>query len=128
MARAIAAALTPLREDGTALDLDALDPYLAFLADHGIDGVLIAGTTGEGMNLALDERKAVLERAVRGPLPVIAHCGAQTTDATVALCEHASATGVAGVAVIAPPYFILDEESLLAHFTCAHGMTLPRES
>jgi len=125
MARAIAAALTPLREDGTALDLDALDPYLAFLADHGIDGVLIAGTTGEGMNLALDERKAVLERAVRGPLPVIAHCGAQTTAATVALCEHASATGVAGVAVIAPPYFILDEESLLTHLTAAARACAP---
>ena len=120
MPRAIAAALTPLREDGAALDLDALEPYLEFLAGHGIDGVLLAGTTGEGMNLSLDERKAALERAVRGPLlPVIAHCGAQTTAATVALCEHAAATGVDGVAVIAPPYFILDEESLLAHFTAA---------
>ena len=88
MPRAIAAALTPLRNDGAALDLDALEPYLEFLAGHGIDGVLLAGTTGEGMNLVLDERKAALERAVRGPLPVIAHCGAQTTAATVALCEQ----------------------------------------
>jgi 4-hydroxy-tetrahydrodipicolinate synthase len=119
MPRAIAAALTPLRDDGAALDLDALEPYLEFLAGHGIDGVLLAGTTGEGMNLALDERRAALECAVRGPLPVIAHCGAQTTAATVALCEHAAATGVDGVAVIAPPYFILDEASLLAHFTAA---------
>jgi 4-hydroxy-tetrahydrodipicolinate synthase len=119
MARAIAAALTPLREDGAALDLDALEPYLAFLAGHGIDGVLLAGTTGEGMNLALDERRKLLERATRGPLPVIAHCGAQTTAATVSLCEHAAATGVEGVAVIAPPYFILDEKSLLAHFAAA---------
>ena len=104
MPRAIAAALTPLRDDGATLDLDALGPYLEFLAAHGIDGVLLAGTTGEGMNLTLDERKAALERAVRGPLPVIAHCGAQTTAATVALCEHAAATSVEGVAVIAPPY------------------------
>ena len=77
------------------------------------------------MNLALDERKAALERAVRGPLPVIAHCGAQTTAATVALCEHAAATGVDGVAVIAPPYFILDEASLLAHFTAAARACAP---
>jgi dihydrodipicolinate synthase/N-acetylneuraminate lyase len=119
MARAIAAALTPLRDGGTALDLDALVPYLEFLAGHGIDGILLAGTTGEGMNLTLDERKAALERGVTGPLPVIAHCGAQTTAATVELCEHAAATGVDGVAVIAPPYFILDEQSLLAHFTAA---------
>ncbi len=125
MPRAIAAALTPLRDGGAALDLDALDPYLAFLAGHGIDGVLLLGTTGEGMNLALDERREALEQAVRGPLPVIAHCGAQTTAATVTLCEHAAATGAAGVAVIAPPYFVLDEASLLAHFTAAARACAP---
>jgi 4-hydroxy-tetrahydrodipicolinate synthase len=125
MPRAIAAALTPLRDDGASLDLDALEPYLAFLAGQGIDGVLLAGTTGEGMNLALDERRALLEHAVSGPLPVIAHCGAQTTAATVALCEHAAATGADGVAVIAPPYFILDEASLLAHFTAAARSCAP---
>jgi dihydrodipicolinate synthase/N-acetylneuraminate lyase len=125
MARAIAAALTPLRDGGAALDLDALEPYLGFLAAAGIDGVLLCGTTGEGMNLALDERRSLLEHAVRGPLPVIAHCGAQTTAATVALAEHASATGVDGVAVIAPPYFPLDEEELLAHFTAAAQACAP---
>jgi dihydrodipicolinate synthase/N-acetylneuraminate lyase len=119
MARAIAAALTPLRSDGESLDLDALPPYLEFLAGHGIDGVLLLGTTGEGMNLTLDERQAALEAALGGPLPVIAHCGAQTTAATVALCAHAEGAGAAGVAVIAPPYFVLDEEALLAHFTAA---------
>jgi len=125
MARAIAAALTPLRDDGAALDLDALEPYLAFLADGGVDGVLLLGTTGEGMNLTIDERRSALEHAVRGPLPVIAHCGAQTTAATVALAEHAAETGVAGVAVIAPPYFVLDEEALLAHFTAAARACAP---
>jgi dihydrodipicolinate synthase/N-acetylneuraminate lyase len=125
MARTFAAALTPLRDDGTSLDLDAYDSYLSFLADGGVDGVLLCGTTGEGMNLTVDERKAALERAARGPLPVIAHCGAQTTAATVALCAHAAATGVEGVAVIAPPYFVLDEPSLLAHFTAAARACAP---
>jgi dihydrodipicolinate synthase/N-acetylneuraminate lyase len=125
MPRAIAAALTPLREGGEALDLDALPPYLQFLAGHGIDGVLLLGTTGEGMNMALDERRTLLEHALEGPLPVIAHCGAQTTAATVALCAHAAGAGAAGVAVIAPPYFVLDEEALLAHFTAAAGACAP---
>lgn len=125
MPRAIAAALTPLRDGGTALDLAALAPYLAFLADGGVDGILLLGTTGEGMNLSLDERRAALEHAASGPLPVIAHCGAQTTAATVALAEHAAATGVEGVAVIAPPYFPLDEDELLAHFTAAAQACAP---
>jgi dihydrodipicolinate synthase/N-acetylneuraminate lyase len=56
---------------------------------------------------------------------VIAHCGAQTTAGTVALAEHAAATGAEGVAVIAPPYFPLDEEELLAHFTAAARACAP---
>ncbi|HET7137596.1 MAG TPA: dihydrodipicolinate synthase family protein [Gaiellaceae bacterium] len=125
MPRAIAAALTPLRDGGDALDLDALPPYLEFLAGHGIDGILLLGTTGEGMNMALDERRSLLELALGGPLPVIAHCGAQTTAATVSLCAHAAQAGAEGVAVIAPPYFVLDEDALLAHFTAAARACAP---
>jgi dihydrodipicolinate synthase/N-acetylneuraminate lyase len=125
MARTIAAALTPLRDGGAALDLDALPAYLDYLARGGVDGVLLLGTTGEGMNLTLDERRSALEHALRGPLPVLAHCGAQTTASTVALCEHAAAAGAEGVAVIAPPYFILDEDALVAHFTAAARACAP---
>jgi dihydrodipicolinate synthase/N-acetylneuraminate lyase len=125
MARTFAAALTPLRDDGASLDLDAFDSYLALLRGGGVDGVLLLGTTGEGMNLSVDERRAALERASGGSLAVIAHCGAQTTAATVALCEHAATTGVEGVAVIAPPYFVLDEEALLAHFIAAANACAP---
>ena len=126
MPRAIAAALTPLRDGGADLDLDALEPYLAFLAGAGVDGVLLLGTTGEGMHLSLDERERLSSTQCSGPLPVIAHCGAQTTaDDRRALPQHAAATGADGVAVIAPPYFLLDETSLLAHFAAAARACAP---
>jgi dihydrodipicolinate synthase/N-acetylneuraminate lyase len=117
--RTIAAALTPLRDGGSSLDLEALPPYLAYLKNGGVDAVLVLGTTGEGILLSLDERKAAIEAAVRGPLPVLAHCGAQTTADTVALAAHAANAGVEAVAVIAPPYFRFDEHELLAHFAAA---------
>ena len=116
---ALAAALTPLRDDGGALDEDAFEPYLQFLAAAGLDGILALGTTGEGILLSADERRRAAELFLAGPLPVIVHCGAQTTAETVALAEHAAASGAAGVAVIGPPYFALDEPALLAHFTAA---------
>jgi 4-hydroxy-tetrahydrodipicolinate synthase len=56
---------------------------------------------------------------------VIVHCGAQTTAETAALSEHAAASGAAGVAVIGPPYFALDEPALLAHFTAAARACAP---
>lgn len=119
MPRAIAAALTPLRDGGGALDEETFAPYLAFLAGAGIDAILALGSTGEGILLSVAERKRALELFAAGPLPVLAHCGAQTTADTVSLTRHAAETGVEGVAVIAPPYFPLDDDELLAHFAAA---------
>lgn len=124
-ARAIAAALTPLRDGGAALDEDALLPYLRFLEAAGIDGVLLLGTTGEGIALSVPERQKALSIAVAGPVPVLAHCGAQTTADTIALAAHAAEAGAEAVAVIAPPYFQLDDDALLAHFVAAARACAP---
>ena len=50
---------------------------------------------------------------------VAIHAGAQTTRDTVALAAHALQHGADAVAVIAPPYFPLDPEELLAHLRSA---------
>jgi dihydrodipicolinate synthase/N-acetylneuraminate lyase len=116
---ALAAALTPLRDGGAALDDEAFGPYLDFLVDGELDGILALGTTGEGILLSVAERKHVAElflAASAGRLQVAVHCGAQTTADTVALAEHAAAAGADGIAVIGPPYFRLDTEALLRHF------------
>src|SRR4051812_35038463 len=116
MPRTIAAALTPLRDGGAALDDDAFVPYLEFLEEAGIQGVLLLGTTGEGILLSIGERKRAISTATHGPLPVLAHCGAQSTADTATLAAHAAEAGAEAVAVIAPPYFKLDDDALLAHF------------
>jgi dihydrodipicolinate synthase/N-acetylneuraminate lyase len=116
---ALAAAVTPLRDDGAALDEDAFRPYLEFLEAGGLDGILALGTTGEGILLSAAERRRAAELFLEGPLPVIVHCGAQTTAETSALAGHAADSGAAGVAVIGPPYYALDADALLAHFAAA---------
>jgi dihydrodipicolinate synthase/N-acetylneuraminate lyase len=120
---AIAAALTPLRDDGALLDEEAFGPYCDFL--RGLDGVLTLGTTGEGILLSTEERKRVTELFLSGGLKVIAHCGAQSTAETVELAEHAAAAGADSIAVIAPPYFPLDDVALLAHFAAAARVCAP---
>ena len=122
---ALAAALTPLRHDGAALDEEAFRPYLEFLAAGGLDGILALGTTGEGILLSALERRRAAELFLDGPLPVIVHCGAQTTAETVALAKHAAASGAAGVAVIGPPYYALDEDAMLSHFAAAARACAP---
>jgi dihydrodipicolinate synthase/N-acetylneuraminate lyase len=123
----LAAAVTPLRDGGAALDEDAFVPLCEFLAQGGLDGVLALGTTGEGILLSLDERRRAAEAfvAAAGPLRVAVHCGAQTTADTVALARHAADAGAAAVAVIGPPYFALDDDALLAHFAAAADACAP---
>ena len=125
---AIAASVTPLTDGGSALDDDAVGSLVEFLATGGVDGLLVCGTTGEGILLSLQERKRAAELFVAARPPgfaVAAHCGAQTTADTVALAQHAAAAGADAVAVIAPPYFQLDELSLVAHFRAAADACAP---
>jgi dihydrodipicolinate synthase/N-acetylneuraminate lyase len=125
VARTIPAALTPLRDGGAALDDDAFAPYAAYLQERGADGVLALGSTGEGILLSVPERRHAIELFAQGPLPVIAHCGAQTTADTLELTRFAAELGVAGVAVIAPPYFALDDDALFAHLAAAAAACAP---
>lgn len=125
---ALAAAVTPLRDGGEALDEAAFGPYADFLAGAGLDGILALGTTGEGILLRPEERRRALElflEAVEGRLQVAAHCGAQSTRDTVALAAHAAESGAAAVAVIGPPYFALDGAALVEHMAAAAAACAP---
>jgi dihydrodipicolinate synthase/N-acetylneuraminate lyase len=124
----IVAAVTPLTDDGAALDLAAIRPYTEFLLANGADGIFACGTTGEGILLTLDERRSVAEAyrdALAGRGRLLIHAGAQTTADTVALAAHARELGADGVAVIPPPYFRLDDASLTAHFLAAAAACAP---
>jgi len=126
---AFAAALTPLRDGGGALDEAAFAPYVGFLADGGVDGILACGTTGEGILLSLEERRRAAELFLAAArdrvLAVAVHCGAQTTADTAVLAAHAAESGADAVAVIAPPYFALDDRALEAHFVAAAAACAP---
>jgi dihydrodipicolinate synthase/N-acetylneuraminate lyase len=115
----VAAVVTPLRDGGSRLDEDAVGGLASFLAESGCDGVLVAGTTGEGILLSVPERRALAERWLGDApdgLDVAVHAGAQTTGDAVALAEHAAEAGAAAVAIIGPPYFAFDDAALEAHF------------
>ena len=119
---AIAAAVTPLTEGGAAIDVASIPPLLGFLADGGIDGALVGGTTGEGVLLSVEERRRLAETALaERPLnfQIAVHAGAQSSRDTVALSAHAKEAGADAVAVIAPPYFRLGSLELFDHFSSA---------
>src|SRR6476661_2477742 len=125
---ALAAAVTPLRDEGEALDDRAFAPYVEYLRAGGLDGILALGTTGEGILLSPHERRraaALFVEAAGDAFDAAVHCGAQTTAETVALARHAAEIGADAVAVIGPPYYALDEEALVSHFAAAAKACAP---
>ena len=125
---ALAASVTPLREQGTAVDDDAFGPLCDFFVESGLDGVLALGTAGEGILLRVDERRHVADlflQAADNRLEIAVHCGAQTTADTVTLAAHAAEVGADAVVVIGPPYFKLDEQAQYSHFFAAASACAP---
>ena len=125
---AIAAAVTPLRDEGRSIDEPAIERLVGFLAAGGLDGALIGGTTGEGVLLHLDERRRLADRSLAARPPgfaIAVHAGAQSTQDTVALAAHARDASADAVAVIAPPYFPLDPDELFAHLLAAARAARP---
>lgn len=124
----LAASVTPLSEDGELLDEGAFEPLVDFFVASGLDGILAMGTTGESVLLDVRERSKVVDlfvSAAHGRLKVIIQAGAQTTRQTVEIAAHAATAGADGVAVISPPYFALDDRSILQHLVAAGEACAP---
>lgn len=109
LAGVYAASLTPLHPD-LSPDLEALAPFLAFLAGRGCHGALIFGTTGEGPSFSPEERKAVWKSSlqVRRQYPafrLLAGTGTPSLTETIDLTRAAFDLGFDGVVVLPPYYF-----------------------
>src|SRR6186997_2086841 len=99
------AIITPFDRDGT-LTLGQLPAFLDFQRAHGIEGVVVAGTNGEGTSLSVDERMRLLEAvlAASGDMLVIAGTGAASLTDAKTLTKHAGEAG-ADAALVLPPFF-----------------------
>jgi N-acetylneuraminate lyase len=104
----VAAVHTPLNANGD-LHLDAVPAQAAFLLERGVSQVFVAGSTGEGHSLSMDERKRLLESwlqlDVRGQFRIIAHVGCNSLRDARELAAHAGNSGADGVAALSPSYF-----------------------
>lgn len=103
----IAAPYTPLKQDGS-LNLSMIDKLAESLVSNGVTGAFVCGTTGEGVSLTNEERRAVAERwqQVSGKkLRVIVHVGHTSAAEARTLAAHAEKIGAWGVGCLAPFFF-----------------------
>ncbi len=104
-----AAAVTPLKPDLTP-DIDAIVPFLSFLASRGCHGALLFGTTGEGPSFSPEERGEVWRAAlqVRDTVPgfrLFAGTGTPSLSETIDLTRLAFDLGYDAVVTLPPYYF-----------------------
>jgi 4-hydroxy-tetrahydrodipicolinate synthase len=124
--RVLTAMVTPFDGDGR-LDLDGTQRLARWLVDHGSDGLVVNGTTGESPTLSATE-SVDLFRAVRQAVdvPVIAGTGSNDTAHAIRQSEAAAGIGVDGLLVVAPYYNKPSQAGLLRHFRMiAEATTLP---
>ena len=112
----LCAMATPFDATG-ALDVDGAVRLARWLADHGNDGLVVTGTTGESPVLS-DDEKIVLWQAVREAVtvPVIAGSGTYDTAHSVELTKQAAAAGVAGILAVTPYYSRPPQAGIEGHF------------
>ena len=124
--RVLTAMVTPFDDDGR-LDLDVARTLARYLQDHGNDGIVVAGTTGESPVLTDDERLALFAAVIEAvDVPVIAGTGTNDTAHSVHLTTEAEALGAAGVLAVCPYYNRPSQAGISAHIRAmAAATTLP---
>jgi 4-hydroxy-tetrahydrodipicolinate synthase len=114
----LTAIVTPFRSDGS-IDFHRFAALANYLVDHGSDGIVVCGTTGESPTLSEDERFELFRVAVGAVgdrATVIAGTGTYSTAESIHLTRKAHDLGVDGYLVVAPYYNKPPQRGIVEHF------------
>ncbi|HSJ34571.1 MAG TPA: 4-hydroxy-tetrahydrodipicolinate synthase [Acidimicrobiia bacterium] len=124
--RVLTALVTPFT-DGGDVDHERMWRLARHLSDHGSDGLVVTGTTGESPTLSADEKVAlyrtVVEAVENRDTLVVAGTGTYDTAESVELTRRAAETGVDGIMAVTPYYSKPGQEGLFRHFTAIADAT-----
>ncbi|MBB6629608.1 4-hydroxy-tetrahydrodipicolinate synthase [Nocardioides sp. KIGAM211] len=126
--RVLTAMATAFHEDGS-VDLDGTARIAAHLVDHGHDGVVVSGTTGESPTTTVAEDGQILaavKDAVGDRAQVVAGVGTNATAHSVELARQAEKIGADGLLLVTPYYNKPSQAGVLHHFrTVAEATGVP---
>ena len=109
---------TPFDEHGD-LDLKTLRSLVEWLADEGMHGLVVAGTTGEWFSMSSEEKARLfgtVGEMLRGAMPLIAGCNAFTAREVITNAITAAEAGFDGILVTPPPYVRPCEREIIAFY------------
>ncbi len=123
------ALVTPFTKDGKEVDEEQLRKLVNRCIEQGVSGVVPCGTTGEFVNLTVDEKKRVIEAVldeVDGRVAVVAGTGASGTGEALEMTRYARDAGVDAALIVTPFYLKPTDRGIYEHFyTIASEVDLP---
>jgi 4-hydroxy-tetrahydrodipicolinate synthase len=111
--------LTPTRDDGDALDLDALRRLIDLQLECGVNSITVMGSTGGIGSFTESERRQVTETAakhINGQVKLIVGTGSAQTPEAIRLTQFAADAGADAALVVPITYWRLTEDELLGHY------------
>jgi 4-hydroxy-tetrahydrodipicolinate synthase len=114
----LTAMVTPFDADG-ALDETSAVRLMNHLADHGSDGLVIAGTTGEAATLSDEEQIRLIRLAVEemgDRVSIVAGASSNDTRHAVHLTEKATEAGADAILSVTPYYVKPNRRGVIRHF------------
>jgi 4-hydroxy-tetrahydrodipicolinate synthase len=118
------ALVTPFKNG--AVDVEAFSGIVNVLLAAGVDGLVVAGCTGEAATLTPEERDELIRAALslaKGKAFVVAGTGSNDTKASISLTQRAEKLGVDGAMLITPYYNKPGQEGLFRHYSAVAGAT-----
>lgn len=119
--------VTPYLQNGD-LDEPAFTSLMQMFVDDGVQGIIVAGSTGEWYTMRDDERVELFKlarKAIPDSVQLLAGTSAIGTRETVELCAEAKNIGCDGAMVLPSPYALPNEKEILNHFASISEVGLP---
>jgi len=113
------ALVTPFTNDGRELNEEQLRSLVSRCIEQGVSGVVPCGTTGEFVNLTIDEKKRVIDIVVdevNGRVAVVAGTGASGTDQALEMTKYAKDAGADAALIVTPFYLKPTDRGIYEHF------------
>ena len=112
------AVTTQFKKD-LSLDLDATARHIEVLIDSGVTGLIMCGSLGENQSLDPDEKRSVVDLAVRaagGRVPVLSGVAETSTKAACRYVRDCEELGASGFMVMPAMVYKADAREAMNHF------------
>ena len=123
------ALVTPFTDDAKSIDEERLRALVSHCLELGVHGVVPCGTTGEFVNLTIEEKKRVIKIVVdevNGKVPVVAGTGASGTNEALEMTRYAKDAGATAALIVVPYYLKPADRGIYEHYyTIASQVDLP---